>query len=312
MRVLLGFLFGLAWLATPALATEPPGCRSVRLAQNGWSDVAAGTALAAELYRALGYQPRISTLSVPAIHAGMRNGQVDAFLGGWPSLADQRQPYLDDHSLTLLGPNLTGARIGLAVPAYLRDDGLRDMADLARYADRLNRRILAIEAGSASNARLEEVVRRNGFGLGAFQVTAQAQAALLASVQAAEKARQPVVFLAWEPHWLNRDLQPVYLAGADAVFGPDAGAVDVSTEARTAWLDTCPNAARLLRNLRFSADGIGAMMGALRVQGRAPERAASGWLRDNPGVLAGWLDGVMAWDGKGGIEAARARLGVKP
>jgi hypothetical protein len=41
----------------------------------------------------------------------MKDGEVDVFLGDWqPSLAADRQPYLDDGSVTVLGANLEGAK----------------------------------------------------------------------------------------------------------------------------------------------------------------------------------------------------------
>jgi glycine betaine/proline transport system substrate-binding protein len=51
-------------------------------------------------------------------------------------------------------------------------------------------------------------------------------------------------------------------------------------------------------------------MAAIRVQHRTPERAATDWLRANPGALAGWLDGVTTFDGKQGEAQVRTKLGI--
>jgi glycine betaine/proline transport system substrate-binding protein len=311
MRTAILSLLGACLLAVSAAAAEPAGCRTVRLAANDWTDMAATTALAAELYRGLDYTPRTTTLPVPAIYAAMGKGQADGFLGNWmPGMADERQPDLDDHSVTVLGANLTGAKLGLAVPDYLYDMGLHDFADIARFGAHLNHRILAIEEGSDSSERLLELIHRNAFGLGDFELVQSSEAKLLADVAHAEKLRQPVVFLAWQPHWMDRDLKPHYLAGGEAVFGPDTGAASVFTNARTEWLASCPNAARLLRKLVFALPAVDEMMAAIRTQRRTPDHAALDWLRANPGALAGWLDGVESWDGKPGEASVRAKLGI--
>ena len=51
-------------------------------------------------------------------------------------------------------------------------------------------------------------------------------------------------------------------------------------------------------------------MGAILNDGEDPEDAATAWLTANPGVLAGWLDGVTTFDGGDGLAAVEAALGL--
>ncbi|WP_276156061.1 glycine betaine ABC transporter substrate-binding protein, partial [Pseudomonas aeruginosa] len=69
------------FLGSASLYAEDPACARVRLADPGWSDIAVTNAIAAFLLESLGYQVKIDTLSVPIIYGGLRDGQVDAFLG---------------------------------------------------------------------------------------------------------------------------------------------------------------------------------------------------------------------------------------
>ena len=90
--LLLGFV-GVA----PATA-DPPACRTVRFADVGWADVTATTGLAGQLVAGLGYNPKITVLSVPVTFNGMRGKDVDVFLGNWmPMQTADRKPFLDDH-----------------------------------------------------------------------------------------------------------------------------------------------------------------------------------------------------------------------
>ncbi len=41
-----------------------------------------------------------------------------------------------------------------------------------------------------------------------------------------------------------------------------------------------------------------------------PEEAAADWLRAHPEVLSGWLEGVTTRDGREGLPAVKAVLGI--
>ena len=125
-------------MAAPA-PQEPAGCRTVRLADIGWTDVTASTALVSRLLRDLGYEPATTVLSVPVTFASMKNRDIDVFLGNWmPSMEADRKPYVDDHSVDVISANLEGAKYTLAVPAYTYEAGLHDFADIAKFRDLLH------------------------------------------------------------------------------------------------------------------------------------------------------------------------------
>jgi len=52
------------------------------------------------------------------------------------------------------------------------------------------------------------------------------------------------------------------------------------------------------------------IMGAILDDGEEPAAAATAWLKENPGVLDGWLDGVTTLDGGDGLAAVKAHLGL--
>jgi len=65
-----------------------------------------------------------------------------------------------------------------------------------------------------------------------------------------------------------------------------------------------------LTNLAFSLEMENEIMGVILNDGEEPNDAASGWLKANPGVLDGWLDGVTTFDGGNGLAAVKASLGL--
>src|SRR5256885_10363690 len=67
--------------ARAAAVSEPAGCRAVRLADVGWTDVTATTAVLSALLRDLGYDAHPTLLSVPVTFPSMQGGHVAGDLG---------------------------------------------------------------------------------------------------------------------------------------------------------------------------------------------------------------------------------------
>ena len=136
-----------------AQAADPQSCRQVRLADVGWADVTATTALAAQLLDGLGYEARVTVLSVPVTFNGMRANDVDVFLGNWmPTQAADQKPYRDDGSVEVVRANLADARYTLAVPAYLYDAGLKDFAAIGVSPGRSGTRSTASSPATTATA----------------------------------------------------------------------------------------------------------------------------------------------------------------
>jgi glycine betaine/proline transport system substrate-binding protein len=290
---------------TSAFADEPAACRVVKLADVGWTDVTSTTALAAEILESIGYRPTVTVLSVPVTFASMQNADIDAFLGNWmPTQEADVRRYVDEGSIEVVGPNLSGAKYTLAVPAYTYEAGLRDFNDIRRFAPALNNSIYGIEAGNDGNRLVLSMLQQNLYGLGDFHLVESSEQGMLAQVERATKAKEPVVFLAWEPHPMNMRFDLRYLAGGDAVFGPNYGGAVIYTVARKGYTAQCPNVGRLLANLKFTVRGEGEVMDAILNRHESPAAAATAWLRANPATLKSWLDGVTTFDGKPAVEAA--------
>ena len=51
-------------------------------------------------------------------------------------------------------------------------------------------------------------------------------------------------------------------------------------------------------------------MGAILDDGQDAQEAATAWLKENPEVLDGWLEGVTTVDGAEALPAAKSSLGL--
>jgi len=302
--ILLGLVAAVRAPAAESTGVEATICRNVRLSDIGWTDVTSTTAVFSALVRHLGYTPQVTVLSLPVTYAAMKNRDIDVFLGNWmPTQDGDRRAYVADGSVQVVGPNLTGARYTLAVPAYTYAAGLHDFADIRRFAAVLNDSIYGIEPGNDGNRLVLTMIKQNLFGLGDFKLVESSEQGMLAEVERAVRARAPIVFLAWDPHPMNMRFELRYLTGGDAVFGPNYGGAAVYTNVRAGYLAQCPNLGRLLANLKFTTRGERVVMGAILDQHLSPEAAAEGWLKAHPQVVASWLDGVRTFDGRPALAA---------
>ncbi len=300
-----------ALAAGGAFAADPESCRTVRLSDPGWTDITSTNAIAATVLDALGYQADIATLSVPIGYEGMKKGDIDVFLGNWmPAQTKFREDLDASKAAEVLNRNLEGAKFTLAVPAYVAEGGVKDFADLAAHADAFDHKIYGIESGAPANTNIANMIKANDFGLGDWSVVESGEQAMLAQVTRAERGEDWIVFLAWAPHPMNVTHDLVYLSGGDAYFGPNYGGAEVFTLARTGWAEECPNAATFFRQLTFDIDAENAMMGRILDDGEDPGDAAAAWLKENPGVLDGWLAGVTTLGGEPGLPAVKAALGL--
>jgi glycine betaine/proline transport system substrate-binding protein len=300
-----------ALTATSALGAEPESCATVRFSDVGWSDITATTAVATTILEALGYETKIDVLSVPVTYTSLSRGDIDVFLGNWmPTMEGDIAAYREDGSVETVRANLEGAKYTLAVSKSLSDAGLKDFADIAKFADQLDSTIYGIEPGNDGNRTILEMIEKDAFGLGGFELTESSEQGMLAQAARAEKSGEGIVFLGWEPHPMNKNLEMEYLTGGDDFFGPNLGGATVYTNVRKGFTAECPNVGKFLENLVFSLDMENEIMGMILDDGEDPPDAAAAWLKANPDAVGPWLDGVTTRDGGDAVAAVQEALGA--
>ena len=293
----------------PALAAEPASCRNVRFADVGWTDITVTTAVTSKLLQALGYATKTNLISVPVTYKSLENKDIDVFLGNWmPTMEADIKPYRDNGSVETVRANLEGAKYTLAVSAVAYDAGLKSFADIAKFAKKLDNKIYGIEPGNDGNRLIQGMIDKNQFGLGQFKMVESSEAGMLSQVQRADRRKEWVVFLGWEPHPMNSRFKMKYLEGGDDVFGPNLGGATIYTNVRKGYVQECANVGKLLTNLKFSLEMENALMDAVLNGNKKPDQAATTWLKANAKTVDAWLDGVTTFDGKPVTAAVKAAL----
>ncbi len=206
--------------------------------------------------------------------------------------------------------NLVGAKYTLAASSSLAEDGLTSFEAIAGFADLLDNKIYGIEPGNDGNRLIQEMIASDAFGLGGFELVESSEQGMLAQAARAERQGEGIVFLGWEPHPMNANLELTYLTGGDDFFGPDFGGATVFTNTRAGYVEECPNVGLLLNNLEFTLAMENEIMSKILDMNMDPDEAAEAWLTDNPDVLDIWLVGVTTVDGGDALAAARGALGL--
>jgi len=297
-------------LSAAVQAGEAENCQQVRLADVGWSDLNITNATARYLLSVLGYETEVLRLSLPQTYDALAAGEADVFLGNWmPAQAKLSQSLVDAGAIERLHANLEGARYTLAVPQYVYDAGVKNFADIARFAERFDHTLYGIEPGNDGNALVKKMIASNAFGLGDFKLDESSEQGMLTQVRMKELLdHQWIVFLGWEPHPMNVRHKLAYLDGGDEYFGPNQGGATVYTVVRKGYAQQCPNVARLLGNLVFSLDMENQLMDRVLNEKDNPRRAVRNWLKRNPERLDAWLKGVATRSGAPGNVAVKASL----
>ena len=304
-RVVIGVALALGFVATSAQA-EDATCKKVRFADVGWTDIQVTTGATQVVLEALGYVPDVKTLSVPVTYASLKNKDIDVFLGNWmPSMTADVKAYMEDKSVETIGTNLEGAGYGLVVPQYVADAGVKSLSDLGANKDKFEGKIYGIEAGNDGNRIIGTMIADAKNNLAGFELVESSEAGMLTQAEKAMKNNEWIIFLGWTPHPVMGDMKIAYLDGmGDSGFG----AATVLTNVRAGYTGECPNAGKLLTNLKFSLGMEGAMMKPVLSDGADPKVTALAWLKANPDTVKPWLEGVTTFDGGDAAAAVAAAL----
>ena len=297
--------------AQAAFASDAETCKAVRLSDLGWTDIVLTNTTAELILGALGYEPSQTLLALNITFDSLRNGDIDVFLGNWRPVQDiDYKAYFDDGSVIPVATNLTGAKYTLAVPKYVFDAGLTSFDDLQRFADKLDHKIYGIEPGT--NKPLLDMLEKKAHGLdGNWEIVESSEAAMLTQVQRAAETKEWIVFLGWQPHPMNVNMDMAYLADGDTEFGPDFGGATVRTIVRKGYPEQCPNVTKFFSNLVFDIDYENAGMNMIMTDGLETRDAATKMLKAHPEKLDAWLKDVQTFDGKPALAAVKTELDIQ-
>lgn len=247
------------------------------------SEIASTHVVAAVLMDDLGYDVELTSVDAGPMWTGVAQGDFDAIVAAW--LPATHEAYWDQYGddLVDLGPNLDGADIGWAVPAYVDVDSIADLND---HADEFGGEIIGIDPGAglmAASDRAMEV-----YALDDFTLLDGSDAAMTAALDRAISREEPIVVTSWRPHWMWAAYDLKYLEDPQGVFGD---AESIHTVLNADWAENgAPQDVRdFLDAFYWTGEQMGAVMLMITQDGMEPMEAARAWIADNRDVVEGWL-----------------------
>jgi glycine betaine/proline transport system substrate-binding protein len=293
--VLIALLIGMISIGSVVAGGQSEGAEqkgSVELAYVEWARAVAITHVAGEVLDRIGYDVELNNVANAAMWQSVAAGDSDALLCAWLPATHQmfygEQGEFTDEVVDL-GPNYTGARLGLVVPAYVEEDSI---PDLVENADKYDNEIVGIDPGAGMMQQTESAIENDTYGLGAFSLLEGSGPTMTAALGDAINNEQPIVVTGWAPHWMFGRWDLKILDDPQNVFGK---AETINTIVRQGLEEDQPELYRFLNEFDWFSieEGLGQVMVAIQ-EGTTPEEAAAEYVENNQAAIANAMPDDLA------------------
>ena len=181
----------------------------------------------------------------------------------------------------LIGPNVTGARLGWATPDY---SPLNSIADLKTQGGLVENKVIGIDPGAGLMRASEKAIK--DYGLDNITLVEGSDATMVGALKDAITRKQPIVVTAWTPHWMFAAYKLKYLADPKGSLG---GEGTVNTVARKGLKADMPDVYAVLSRFKLSLDDEQTVMMQNQAAGTDPAKTAAAWVQANPAVVKTWV-----------------------
>lgn len=218
---------------------------------------------------------------VKRVFRGVAGGDLDAFQDVWiPNHKDYLSEVEDD--VEHLDPWFVGKTAqGIAVPGYM------DVLSLPELDKAGTDMIIGIEPGSAVHPQIKNKVIP-GYDLD-MKLVESSTPAMLYELEKAYKEREPFVFYAWSPHWMNLRYDFRYLKDPRDLLGDFNDPAKISTIVNEGLPEDDPAAYAFLKAISLNEEQVNQMEADINEAGD-PIKGVQTWLEDNRDVVEPWID----------------------
>ena len=285
--------------------TEPrsdPGAEITIVHPDWSSEIASARLFQAVLQERLGFVVNLRQTTPRGMWEAVANGQADFMTGAW--LPETHREYLQEYGDQLIdyGAHLSGARLGLVVPASLpgrqtnasgstgRDlVSTRTIPELLENTRRFEGRILGIGAGAGVMARTRDAIEIYGLSP-SFRLIESDESSMLDRVNQAVFREHWVVFTGWTPHWMFERYNLRFLDDPQGVYG---GEERIHTMARRGFSDDYPDAATVVDRISYRPEDLERLMRWIQEDdANDPYRQALRWLSVHQDLVDQWVSGI--------------------
>lgn len=188
--------------------------KTVTIGYIAWDENIANSYLWKELLEQQGYTVELNQLEVAALYSGVSEGQLDVFMGAAPQThADYYERF--DGQFVEVGQWYDTLVQSIAVPEYV---DLQSLEDLAANPEAVNGQIVGIEPGTGLMRMMKDNAVSD-YGLENLEIIDGSTPAMLASLEKAINAEEPIAVALWQPHWAFNKYSLRLLEDPEKSFG---------------------------------------------------------------------------------------------
>ncbi len=253
--------------------------KDLTIAYVEWSDAVVATNIIKTVLEDKGYKVKIVPLSGAAMWQAVATGEADAMVAAWlPATHAAYNAKLKDKVVDL-GPNVTGAKIGWAVPTYV---DITTIEDIKKDPAKFGGKVIGIDPGAGLMKASEKAVKDYELPV---KLVEGSDATMVAALKDAYAKKEPIVVTTWTPHWMFAEWDLKYLADPKGVFG---GEETVNTVVSTKLKEEAPEAYKILDNFALSLDDEQKVMVENNKPGADPAATAKAWVAANKDKVDTW------------------------
>lgn len=253
--------------------------KTVKLAYVEWSDAVVATNILKQVLEDKGYKVTTTPLAAAAMWQAVATGESDAMVAAWlPATHASYYGQLKD-KVDLLGPNVSGAKIGWAVPKYSK---LSSVEDLKTMGSEVDGKVIGIDPGAGLMKASDKAIKDYALPV---KLMDGSDATMNAALKDAIDRKKDIVVTTWTPHWMFGRYELKYLADPKGVFG---GEETVNTVARKGLEKDMPEVYAILKSYKLSLDDEQKVMLQNEEKGVKPADTAAAWVKANPDKVKAW------------------------
>lgn len=263
-----------------AFAKDP-----IRIGLNNWAEAIAVSHMWQQVLEEKGYEVELKTVEKAILYTGLSTDAIDLALEIWMPTTDAAYYERFKDRIDLHESWYHGARLGLAVPAYMEIGSIEDLKDkAATFGDgRSSDRIVGIEAGSSLMAMTEEAIKTYGLD---YNLVTSSEMAMISTLDRAYRQEEPVVVTLWSPHWVFAKYDLKYLQDPRNAYGATD---DIHFMSRKGFAEDFPEVLGWLNAWSMDDDSLGTLMAEVS-EAESPEEGVRTWIAANRSLVDGWLD----------------------
>jgi len=279
-RQVLGGAVALAGAASIGRRVAAAGKGTVRLAYVEWSDAVVATTILAAALKQAGYTVTTTAVSAAAMWQAVASGDADAMVAAWLPVTHAAYYAKLKDQVDLVGPNITGAKLGWVVPDYV---ALQSIADLKTQGTMVENKVIGIDPG-AGLMRVSEKALKD-YDLSNIQLIDGSDATMVATLKDAIDHKRPIVVTGWTPHWMWAAFKIKYLADPKGSLG---GEETVNTVARKGLEKDMPEVHAILSKFKLTLEDEQAVMLKNQQSGADPDKTAEAWVAAHQDTVKSW------------------------